>query len=862
MHCCRRVLNPPCCHRAAKFGQSVVMFSRRSVTVWESHRALCRRWTDEIAGAAAGRIVVQHKDEFCRSTSGARASSSGLLGSGVFSRFNGLRAVCTVSEGGGRIYGSHSIALYQLPNGQVSYGWKRRPRKHESLFFSGRGLCHEEAFIPEIRRPKSRGRVVFKAASQASVQTTKAQAVLKKGALMEFERESGKLILAVAQKPDGKKNWIAVDQGGNTYSVRPQQITYVVPGIEDFNPNNIVSFLRSVDGLEDMDLLEVAWEEMSSEKMVFAENLAKVLYSEISPIECYTVHRMLSNNQIYFRCKQQGLNPTYEPRPPSQVKELLQKHLAEEKARKLLLSYVAAVKSALQCPQGEKPAASTWSEDEFFFTRTEALKSYVLKPQKDPTHKKYAEEVLETLNLTKTPVIALNLLIGMGVFPLHVNVDLLKMKDQLEFTKDHLAAVEHFLNNPQDDPDMGTRTDLTSLKVYTIDSEDTDEIDDGLSATRLPDGRIKVWVHVADPTRWLPHDHILTREAEARGTSIYLPDGTIPMFPMELAAGVMSLKQGSECCAVSVSVVLHEDGSIAEYAVMNSTIRPTYRMSYDNVTELLLMEVQEEPELYLLAEAATLRANWRHSQGAITAHVPETDVKVTNADSPDPTIEVTVKDQSTPAMQLVAEMMIMCGEAIASIGEENRLSLPYRGQAQTEYGARELSNVPDGPCRAFATRRLLGAVDMSSTRKMAHASLGLPGYVQFTSPIRRYGDLIAHYQVKAFLRGDVPPYTSGSVEAKTALANVRSKEARRLQTSAVRYWTMTYLQRQPKGKIYEAVVLQFMKDRQASIFLVDMAFKCSVMLTSSVSVGSEISVAIYESDPRKDVLTLKHLSNL
>lgn len=134
-------------------------------------------------------------------------------------------------------------------------------------------------------------------------------------------------------------------------------------------------------------------------------------------------------------------------------------------------------------------------------------------------------------------------------------------------------------------------------------------------------------------------------------------------------------------------------------------------------------------------------------QGAITAQVPETDVKVTNADSPDPTIELTVKDQSTPAMQLVAEMMIMCGEAIASIGEENRLSLPYRGQAQTDYGSRELSNVPDGPCRAFATRRLLGAVDMSSTRKMAHASLGLPGYVQFTSPIRRYGDLIAHYQV-------------------------------------------------------------------------------------------------------------------
>lgn len=102
--------------------------------------------------------------------------------------------------------------------------------------------------------------------------------------------------------------------------------------------------------------------------------------------------------------------------------------------------------------------------------------------------------------------------------------------------------------------------DLTELKIYTIDSEDAGEIDDGLSAERLPDGRIKVWIHVADPTRWVPPMHILDKEAKRRSTSIYLPSETISMFPMELASTVMSLRQGFETCAVSVSIIFRLDG--------------------------------------------------------------------------------------------------------------------------------------------------------------------------------------------------------------------------------------------------------------------------------------------------------------
>lgn len=134
-------------------------------------------------------------------------------------------------------------------------------------------------------------------------------------------------------------------------------------------------------------------------------------------------------------------------------------------------------------------------------------------------------------------------------------------------------------------------------------------------------------------------------------------------------------------------------------------------------------------------------------QGAIDATVPEASIKVLDPDSPKPSIIMSVVDQAGPASQLVSEMMIACGEALAAFGEEKNISLPYRGQASQEIPAGDMEAIPEGPCRALALRRYLGRADMSFMKPISHAALGVRGYVQFTSPIRRYSDLLAHYQV-------------------------------------------------------------------------------------------------------------------
>ncbi|MHC5831331.1 MAG: ribonuclease catalytic domain-containing protein, partial [Nostoc sp.] len=99
-----------------------------------------------------------------------------------------------------------------------------------------------------------------------------------------------------------------------------------------------------------------------------------------------------------------------------------------------------------------------------------------------------------------------------------------------------LEVAQQRLDFPPIDSDTN-RLDLTHLKVYTIDDETTTEIDDGLSWEVLPDGRERLWVHIADPTRWLVPEDELDLEARKRGSTVYLPTGMIPMFPEVLATG-------------------------------------------------------------------------------------------------------------------------------------------------------------------------------------------------------------------------------------------------------------------------------------------------------------------------------------
>ncbi|MQL79481.1 hypothetical protein Taro_011907 [Colocasia esculenta] len=354
--------------------------------------------------------------------------------------------------------------------------------------------------------------------------------------------------------------------------------------------------------------------------------------------------------------------------------------------------------------------------------------------------------ILKAMGLAKMSSSTIQLLIDIGYFPVHVNLDLLKCNICTDYSDEILLEAENLLLASAD-PDEMDRKDLTFLKVYAIDVDEADELDDALSAMRLQDGRIRVWIHVADPTCYVQSQSLIDREARRRGTSIFLPTATFPMFPQKLAMEGMSLQQGKHCRAVTVSVILHPDGSIAEYTIENSIIRPTYMLTYESATELLHLNLEEETELKILSEAAALRLQWRCQQGAIDTATIEPRIKVSDPDSAEPSINLYVENQAGPAMRLVSEMMILCGEVIATFGSCNNIPLPYRGQPQSNLSVSAFSHLPEGPVRSSAIVKIMRAVEMDFRKPIRHGVLGIPGYVQFTSPIRRYVDLLAHYQV-------------------------------------------------------------------------------------------------------------------
>ncbi|CAL2268072.1 unnamed protein product [Prunus armeniaca] len=509
-------------------------------------------------------------------------------------------------------------------------------------------------------------------------------------------------------------------------------------------------------------------------------------------------------------------------------------------------------------PLDAKPPKSSWMVEEKIRQKIKSLESYAIDACTNDDQRKTAGMILRAMGMMKTASSALNLLINIGFFPVHVNLDLLKFNTRTDHSDEVISAAESLLSDSYD-PDEIERKDLTHLKVYAIDVDEADELDDALSATRLQDGRIKIWIHVADATRFVQPGSIVDREAMRRGTSVFLPTATYPMFPEKLAMEGMSLQQGENCNAVTVSVVLHSDGSIAEYSVDNSVIRPTYMLTYESASELLHLNLEEETELKILSEAATLRSIWRRQQGAIDTATLEARIKVVNPEDPEPIINLYVENQADPAMRLVTEMMILCGEVVATYGSSNNIPLPYRGQPQSNIDTSAFAHLPEGPVRSSALVKLMRAAEIDFRKPIRHGILGLPGYVQFTSPIRRYMDLLAHYQVKAFLIGKSPPFSAGQLEGMASIVNMNARVAKKLFSSSLRYWILEFLRRQPKEKRYRALILRFIKDRIAAILLVEVGLQSSVWVSVGADVGDEVLVRVEEAHPRDDVLFLKEI---
>ncbi len=364
-----------------------------------------------------------------------------------------------------------------------------------------------------------------------------------------------------------------------------------------------------------------------------------------------------------------------------------------------------------------------------------------------------------------------------------------------------------------------SRLDLTGLTAYAIDDEGNRDPDDAISL----DGN-RLWVHVADAAALASPDSPVDLEARARGATLYLPETIVPMLPEE-AIPRLGLGLAEISPALSFGLTLDADGVVTDVEIAPSRVR-VRRLSYDEVEARL----EEEPfrGLYELAQRHQAR---RRANGAIFIDLPEVKMRVSDGQ-----VEIKPLPRLRSRM-LVAEAMVMAGEAAARFALERGLAFPFTTQ---DVAADAADRQPVGLAAMHALRRTLRPRQYSS-QPGPHGGLGLDVYAQVTSPLRRYLDLVAHQQLRACLRGGDPLEAQAIIE-RVGAAEAAAQGIRRAERLSREHWTVVYLQQHP-GWQGEGVLVEKRLPR-GTVLIAELALETRVKVADSVAPDSVVPLRL------------------
>jgi len=284
--------------------------------------------------------------------------------------------------------------------------------------------------------------------------------------------------------------------------------------------------------------------------------------------------------------------------------------------------------------------------------------------------------------------------------------------------------------------------------------------------------------------------------------------------------------------------------------VAASLVNAAYSLTYDEADELLHLGAEYEPELALLSNVTQKYKEWRIQQGALEFKFPESNIKVKNVRSKFPEVEFQVLNEESQSRSMVAECMIAAGGAAGSIGQTHALFLPFRGQPTPQLPAEEvMQGIPEGLPRLMRLRSCM-TPSTTSTTAIPHASLGLQAYVQVTSPIRRYTDMLAHYQLKAHLHGRPSAFDQDEMKYLSQRALAGAKEVTQIQRETERYWTTHYFAQQPKDAEWDGIFLKWINEdtRTGVVLFHEIAREMLVKMISNAPLGTQVRVRCLSAD--------------
>ena len=424
------------------------------------------------------------------------------------------------------------------------------------------------------------------------------------------------------------------------------------------------------------------------------------------------------------------------------------------------------------------------------------------------------------------------------------NLGIVKYKIPVNFSSEQIQEAQ---NLAKTDIKALNRTDLTSLKVWAIDTPGSKDRDDAFSFIQGDNGTATLYIHIADPAELVKQGGILDKEAMRRGTSIYMPDLRINMLPEALSEEFLSLCEGNERLAITFKIDFNAECDIQNFEVFESVIKVEKATDYDTANGLL------NSDLWLKSayDFSEKLKNRRVKDGAVMLpRQPEAEIKVIDKE-----ITITFRDRDTLTSGMIAEFMIWTNHAAAEWFRENSIPCLYRIQDGEESNVSELGESFDA-VKFWQTLKTFKKTVVSQNSGR-HFSLGVNGYTQVTSPLRRYSDLLLHRQIKSFLRSKKPQYSSEELSQTIMISDIATNKADSLMNDRERYFMLKYikqwrneLSKEQKDLCFNGVIVD-------NTGLTDVNFYCEFLCNFKhskkpnfdTSVGQEILAKVTQVDP-------------
>jgi ribonuclease R len=394
-----------------------------------------------------------------------------------------------------------------------------------------------------------------------------------------------------------------------------------------------------------------------------------------------------------------------------------------------------------------------------------------------------------------------------------------------EFRRDALDEAEKLRAEFDAPTALAGRTDFRGTLTFTIDPADAKDHDDALSIERLASDRWRVGVHIADVSHFVREGSRIDQEARDRGTSVYLVDRVLPMLPEPLSGDLCSLKPDEDRLTLSACLELNSKAELSSVAFTGAVIRSRYALAYEEAQEIIDGERAADKDLReslrMLRDLALRLRDRRQARGGLDFDLPEARVIVNSAGEPTTVQRILRLDTH----RLIEEFMILTNESVARAVESRGAPFIYRVHEAPDPDRLErlrefiaglgLKLARDADRTPRALQRLLATVEgrpeepvvstlvlrsmkqaRYSAEQAGHFGLGSRAYSHFTSPIRRYPDLVAHRIVRLALleKREVPEELAGQLGAMARHSSAKERQAMEAERESVELKKMEYLE--------------------------------------------------------------------